>query len=71
MEGNDPDAIESATQTLDDRLAQAGRRDVQESLGLGGDRAQELPPDGGESNGAKTDEKVVDAEFEEVDKDKK
>jgi molecular chaperone DnaK len=29
------------------------------------------PTDGESPNGAKTDEKVVDAEFEEVDKDKK
>jgi molecular chaperone DnaK len=69
MEGNDPDAIESATQTLttaSHKLAEEMYKKASASAGPG------TGATGGESpNGAKTDEKVVDAEFEEVDKDKK
>ncbi|HKT33286.1 MAG TPA: molecular chaperone DnaK [Nitrospira sp.] len=69
MEGNDPDAIESATQTLttaSHKLAEEMYKKASASAGPDTGAA------GGESpNGAKTDEKVVDAEFEEVDKDKK
>jgi len=67
MEGTDPDAIESATQALttaSHKLAEEMYKKASASAGA------ESP--GAESpNGAKTDEKVVDAEFEEVDKDKK
>ena len=69
MEGNDPDAIESATQTLttaSHKLAEEMYKKASAAPGAGpSDSASESP------NGAKTDEKVVDAEFEEVDKDKK
>jgi len=69
MEGNDPDAIESATQTLttaSHKLAEEMYKKASASAATGAGAT------GGESpNGAKTDEKVVDAEFEEVDKDKK
>ena len=69
MEGNDPDAIESATQSLttaSHKLAEEMYKKASASA-TGG-----AGPSGTESpNGAKTDEKVVDAEFEEVDKDKK
>ena len=69
MEGNDPDAIESATQTLttaSHKLAEEMYKKASASAAPGAE------PSGSESpNGAKTDEKVVDAEFEEVDKDKK
>ncbi len=71
MEGNDPEAIEAATQTLttaSHKLAEEmyKKASATAAAGAGADSA------GGESpNGAKTDEKVVDAEFEEVDKDKK
>jgi molecular chaperone DnaK len=69
MEGNDPDAIESATQTLttaSHKLAEEMYKKASASAAAGAGAT------GGESpNGAKTDEKVVDAEFEEVDKDKK
>jgi molecular chaperone DnaK len=69
MEGNDPDAIESATQTLttaSHKLAEEMYKKASASAASGAGAT------GGESpNGAKTDEKVVDAEFEEVDKDKK
>jgi molecular chaperone DnaK len=69
MEGNDPDAIESATQALTSashKLAEEMYKKASASSAAG------AGPSGTESgNGAKTDEKVVDAEFEEVDKDKK
>jgi molecular chaperone DnaK len=69
MEGNDPDAIESATQTLttaSHKLAEEMYKKASASAAAGaGATGSESP------NGAKTDEKVVDAEFEEVDKDKK
>jgi molecular chaperone DnaK len=71
MEGNDPDAIESATQTLttaSHKLAEEMYKKASASAaaGAGAGASQSESP-----NGAKTDEKVVDAEFEEVDKDKK
>ena len=71
MEGHDPEAIESATQTLttaSHKLAEEMYKKASASAAAGagaGATEAESP------NGAKTDEKVVDAEFEEVDKDKK
>jgi molecular chaperone DnaK len=71
MEGTDPDAIESATQALttaSHKLAEEMYKKASASAatGAGTDTGGAESP-----NGAKTDEKVVDAEFEEVDKDKK
>jgi molecular chaperone DnaK len=71
MEGNDPDAIESATQTLttaSHKLAEEMYKKASASTATGADAG---PSEAESPNGAKTDEKVVDAEFEEVDKDKK
>jgi molecular chaperone DnaK len=71
MEGTDPEAIESATQTLttaSHKLAEEMYKKASASAagGNGTDAA------GGTGTGeTKADEKVVDAEFEEVDKDKK
>jgi len=71
MEGTDPEAIESATQTLttaSHKLAEEMYKKASASSAAGSGA------DGGGGTGAdetKTDEKVVDAEFEEVDKDKK
>jgi molecular chaperone DnaK len=69
MEGTDPEAIESATQTLttaSHKLAEEMYKKASAAGGNGTDAA------GGTGTGeTKTDEKVVDAEFEEVDKDKK
>ena len=71
MEGTDPGTIESATQTLttaSHKLAEEmyKKASATASPGSGTDAA------GGTGAGeTKTDEKVVDAEFEEVDKDKK
>ena len=72
MEGDDPGAIESATQTLttaSHKLAEEMYKKASASAGAGADASAS----GGDSGrcSAKTDEKVVDAEFEEVDKDKK
>ncbi|MFO0707280.1 MAG: molecular chaperone DnaK [Nitrospira sp.] len=69
LEGTDADAIEAATQTLmtaSHKLAEEMYKKASASAapGAGADGAQ-----AGEQ--AKSDEKVVDAEFEEVDKDKK
>jgi molecular chaperone DnaK len=71
MEGTDPGAIESATQTLttaSHKLAEEMYKKASASTasGNGTDAAG-----GAETGETKTDEKVVDAEFEEVDKDKK
>ena len=72
MWGDDPAAIETATQTLttaSHKLAEEMYKKVSAAAGVGAAEAK------GTSMGmlvqAKTDEKVVDAEFEEVDKDKK
>ncbi|HJR78149.1 MAG TPA: molecular chaperone DnaK [Nitrospiraceae bacterium] len=68
MEGDDPDAIERATQTLttsSHKLAEEMYKKASSAAGAG------PTGDGGQGQQAKTDEKVVDAEFEEVDKDKK
>jgi molecular chaperone DnaK len=68
MEGTDPEAIESATQTLttaSHKLAEEMYKKASASAAAGS-------AEGGTGAGeTKTDEKVVDAEFEEVDKDKK
>jgi len=71
MEGDDPAAIETATQTLttaSHKLAEEMYKKASAAAGAGADAAASSG-DGGAQ--AKTDEKVVDAEFEEVDKDKK
>ena len=71
MEGTDAEAIESATQTLttsSHQLAEEMYKKASASASAG-------PGDGTSSDGGGSqqpkDEKVVDAEFEEVDKDKK
>jgi molecular chaperone DnaK len=70
MEGEDPAAIDSAAQSLttaSHKLAEAIYKKTTES-------ASGEPSTSGEGNGGEaptTDEKVVDAEFEEVDKEKK
>jgi molecular chaperone DnaK len=71
MEGDDPGAIESATQTLTAASHKLAEEMYKKAAAAGaGTDANASPGDGGGSQ-AKTDEKVVDAEFEEVDKDKK
>jgi molecular chaperone DnaK len=71
MEGTDPEAIESATQTLttaSHKLAEEMYKKASASTDAGSGTNAE---GGTGSSETKTDEKVVDAEFEEVDKDKK
>jgi molecular chaperone DnaK len=71
MEGTDPGAIESATQiltTASHKLAEEMYKKASASAAAG----TSADAGGGTGTGeTKTDEKVVDAEFEEVDKDKK
>ena len=70
MESNDLDAIQSATQTLTSashKLAEEMYKKASASAASGGSGG----PEGNGGATGKTDEKVVDAEFEEVDKDKK
>ncbi len=70
MEGDDPAAIETATQALTTASHKLAEEMYKKASAAAG------PADAGASAGdggaqAKTDEKVVDAEFEEVDKEKK
>jgi molecular chaperone DnaK len=75
MEGDDPAAVESAVQALttaSHKLAEEMYKKA--SASAAGDASAGAGPgsDTGQGNGGgKSDEKVVDAEFEEVDKDKK
>jgi molecular chaperone DnaK len=69
LEGSDAQAIESATQTLmtaSHKLAEEMYKKAASATG-----AQGAGTGGDDTGSTKTDEKVVDAEFEEVDKDKK
>jgi molecular chaperone DnaK len=72
LEGTDAAAIESATQrlmTASHKLAEEMYKKAASASAAPGAGAGDGAGDGAGS--AKTDEKVVDAEFEEVDKDKK
>jgi len=72
MEGDNPDAIDEAVKTLtlaSHKLAEEMYKKTAESPGAGDAGSGPNGQTTGES--AKSDEKVVDAEFEEVDKDKK
>ena len=73
MEGTDPTAIESATQTLttaSHKLAEEMYKKASAST-ASGNGSDATGGNGAGTGETKTDEKVVDAEFEEVDKDKK
>ena len=68
LEGTEPDAIESATQTLmtaSHKLAEEMYKKAAATAAPGTDAGASASAE------TKTDEKVVDAEFEEVDKEKK
>jgi molecular chaperone DnaK len=70
LEGSDTEAIESATQklmTASHKLAEEMYKKASASPGT----SSAGTGDGAGAGSPKTDEKVVDAEFEEVDKDKK
>jgi molecular chaperone DnaK len=72
MEGDDPSAIESASQALtaaSHKLAEEMYKKASASAAGDANTGTDAHGNGGTS--AKADEKVVDAEFEEVDKDKK
>ncbi len=72
MEGSDAEAIEKATQTLttaSHKLAEEMYKKASASAAASSETTDGSGKTGSEQ--AKTDEKVVDAEFEEVDKDKK
>jgi molecular chaperone DnaK len=74
MEGNDAAAIQSAMQTLttaSHKLAEEMYKKASASTGAQGHSGSEPGSHGNSGASAKTDDKVVDAEFEEVDKDKK
>jgi molecular chaperone DnaK len=71
MEGTDPEAIESATQALttaSHKLAEEMYKAASATAAAGNGAGAESGTGAGET---KSDEKVVDAEFEEVDKEKK
>jgi molecular chaperone DnaK len=71
MEGDNPDAIDEAVRTLtaaSHKLAEEMYKKTSAGPGAGDSGSG---PNGQGSGSAKSDEKVVDAEFEEVDKDKK
>jgi len=71
MEGDDPAAIDEAVRTLtmaSHKLAEEMYKKTAETPGTGDAGSG---PNGQADGGAKSEEKVVDAEFEEVDKDKK
>ena len=72
LEGSDAEAIESATQTLMTASHKLAEEMYKKASATAGPQSTAGPStDGADSASAKTDEKVVDAEFEEVDKDKK
>jgi len=75
MEGDDPAAIESAVQALTTASHKLAEEMYKKASATGGGPAGPGTGAGAEAgpgnDGARTDEKVVDAEFEEVDKDKK
>ncbi|MFO0773882.1 MAG: molecular chaperone DnaK [Nitrospiraceae bacterium] len=67
MEGTDPAAIQTATQTL----TTASHKLAEEMYKKAAASAKPEPDINPEASAQKSDDKVVDAEFEEVDKDKK
>lgn len=70
LEGTDAEAIESATQSLMTASHKLAEEMYKKAAASAGPQPGASSP-GGSAGETKTDEKVVDAEFEEVDKDKK
>lgn len=70
LEGTDAEAIESATQSLMTASHKLAEEMYKKAAASPGPQPGASSP-GGSAGDTKTDEKVVDAEFEEVDKDKK
>jgi molecular chaperone DnaK len=71
MEGDNPDAIDEAVRTLTAASHKLAEEMYKKTSGGAGAGDAGAGPNGQAGDGAKSDEKVVDAEFEEVDKDKK
>ncbi|MCA1832847.1 MAG: Hsp70 family protein, partial [Actinobacteria bacterium] len=78
MEGDDPGAVESAVQSLTtvshklaEEMYKKASGTTEQAAGTGADASSSAQGNGGTSSGTGGSEKVVDAEFEEVDKDKK
>ncbi|MDR4468059.1 MAG: molecular chaperone DnaK [Nitrospira sp.] len=71
LEGTDAEAIESATQTLMTASHKLAEEMYKKAATSAGPQPGATADAGTGPDEAKTDEKVVDAEFEEVDKDKK
>ncbi len=70
MEGNDPAAIESAVQSLNSAQHKLAE-EMYKKASASAEPDRGASPGGNGGGSAKGDEKVVDAEFEEVDKEKK
>ncbi|MYC27969.1 MAG: molecular chaperone DnaK [Nitrospira sp. SB0662_bin_26] len=73
MEGDDVEAIKTAMQTLttaSHKLAEEMYKKTSAETGDGSNTGDGSSPNGETTNGTQQDEKVVDAEFEEVDKEK-
>ncbi|MXX10504.1 MAG: molecular chaperone DnaK [Nitrospira sp. SB0677_bin_15] len=73
MEGDDVEAIKTAMQTLttaSHKLAEEMYKKTSAETGDGSNTGDGASPNGEAANGTQQDEKVVDAEFEEVDKEK-
>ena len=73
MEGDDVEAIKTAMQTLttaSHKLAEEMYKKTSAETGDGSNTGDGANPNGEATNGTQQDEKVVDAEFEEVDKEK-
>ncbi|MBS0152018.1 MAG: molecular chaperone DnaK [Nitrospira sp.] len=69
LEGTDAEAIESATQSLMTASHKLAEEMYKKTAASAGPQPEASAPDG--AGDTKPDEKVVDVEFEEVDKDKK
>ncbi len=73
MEGDDAEAMKAAMQTLttaSHKLAEEMYKKTSTETGDGSNTGDGSSPNGEAANGTQQDEKVVDAEFEEVDKEK-
>lgn len=73
MEGDDVEAMKAAMQTLttaSHKLAEEMYKKTSADGAAGSTTGDDSSSNGGETNGKGEDEKVVDAEFEEVDKEK-
>jgi molecular chaperone DnaK len=71
MEGTDAEALKSATERLSQAAMKIGEAMYKEQAAAEAGAQGAGPQQGGPAGGAPGDEKVVDAEFEEVDDKKK